>query len=132
MTGRSWTKTLEHLATKAFSGQTWIGAQATQQKWPKLEHWRRILQLEHLATKHWWPSWEIAVLIVIWIFLFLGITVLAKPHIAIKLHDSMLITDIGKPPHCHCINCFVSVSWFNCTVFALLTVVIQSSKTALN
>jgi hypothetical protein len=40
------------------SGQSWIGGQATQQKWPKLEHWRRILQLEHLATKHWWPSLE--------------------------------------------------------------------------
>jgi hypothetical protein len=96
LTGRSWT--FEQLAAKHWWPvlKPWrgkLGAQATQQKWPKLEHWRRILQLEQLVTKHWWPSLEF--LIVIWICLEMSMTVLATHHFAFSLHDLKFITDNG-------------------------------------
>jgi hypothetical protein len=70
-------------STEAREGEAWSTGHSA--KWPKLEHWRKSLQLEQLATKHWWPSLEF--LIVIWICLEMSMTVLATHHFAFSLHD---------------------------------------------
>ncbi len=95
------------------------GGQATQQKWPML--------VDDASS---WNNWPLSIngqvgasssFVAVKLVFYSEHLVLALHQLAFKLHDSKVIYRVGNTSQCPCNNCFL----------ILLTVVIQSPKTAL-